>query len=90
VHYYQVLILGLFYAGKYGEPPDPARAAEWYRKAANGGNVEAQFALGLLHLNGKGVPADPVAAATWIEKAAHADHPAARGATGSRARDHLV
>ena len=49
---------------------DPARAAAWYRKAADQGFPQAEHSLGLLYEFGNGVPADPATAAQWYRKAA--------------------
>lgn len=40
-------------------PPDPAKAAEWYRKAADNGSREAKLSLAALMEEGRGMPADP-------------------------------
>jgi hypothetical protein len=53
-----------------GMPQDYARAAFWYRKAAERGIAEAQSKLGLLYHNGQGVPQDDSQAALWFRKAA--------------------
>ncbi|MPY68666.1 MAG: hypothetical protein GEU92_01125 [Alphaproteobacteria bacterium] len=49
---------------------DPAKAFEWYRRAAVGGEARAQYNIGLLYLSGKGVVADPVQAVKWLVLAA--------------------
>ncbi|MGB1111279.1 MAG: tetratricopeptide repeat protein, partial [Gammaproteobacteria bacterium] len=40
------------------------------QRAAEGGNVEAQWQLGLLYASGQGMPLDYVTAARWIQSAA--------------------
>ncbi len=40
-------------------PPDLARAAEWYAKAAKGGSREAKLSLAAMMEAGNGMPADP-------------------------------
>lgn len=45
-------------------------AAEWYRKAADQGNTNAQNNLGALYDEGNGVPQDFKLAAQWYRKAA--------------------
>lgn len=45
-------------------------AAEFYKKAAEQGNAEAQNRLALLYHNGEGVPQDHVEAEKWFRKAA--------------------
>ncbi|HHQ4547446.1 TPA: LysM-like peptidoglycan-binding domain-containing protein, partial [Aeromonas veronii] len=49
---------------------DLQQAADWYRKAAEQGNAEAQFALGQMYENGQGVLQDHQQAAIWYRKAA--------------------
>lgn len=49
---------------------DYARAAEWYRKAADQGYARAQTNLGHLYERGLGVRKDPRMAAMWYERAA--------------------
>jgi TPR repeat protein len=71
------LQLGHLLSGKLpfnAEDVDTSEAIKWYTKAAEAGEIEAQYALGMLYVNGNGVPADLVKAANWIEMAAHKDH----------------
>ena len=49
---------------------DYVKAVEWYEKAANQGNADAQHTLGLLYYLGESVGRDYVQAAQWYEKAA--------------------
>jgi hypothetical protein len=42
----------------------------WFRKAAEQGDVVAQFNLGLMYEHGQGVPQDYVQAVAWYRKAA--------------------
>lgn len=50
---------------------DPALAAVWFKKAAQQGNADAQYALGVLYLNGgRGVPKNLSAARGWFVLAA--------------------
>lgn len=49
---------------------DYAQAAEWYRKAAEQGDIDAQLHLASLYRDGRGVVRDMVQAATWYRKAA--------------------
>lgn len=54
---------------------DLARAAQWYRQAALGGNYEAQFRLARLLAKGaKGVPVDKASAIKLLLSAATHDH----------------
>ena len=49
-----------------GVPEDEAESARWYRKAAEQGDVAAQFKLGGMYLYGHGVPQDYVRAHKWL------------------------
>jgi len=49
---------------------DQREAVKSYRKAADQGNVEAQYNLGDCYFNGKGVVKDQREAVTWYRKAA--------------------
>ena len=76
-HVGAALQLGHLLSGKLpidSKETNVSEAINWYTKAAEAGEAEAQYALGMLYVNGNGVPADLVAAANWIEKAAHKDH----------------
>ena len=46
-----------------------AKAVFWFRKAAEQGNTDSQFALGMLYKSGKGVAKDYITARTWLRKA---------------------
>ncbi|MET3130307.1 TPR repeat protein [Oxalobacteraceae bacterium GrIS 1.11] len=72
----QVLLSrGRMHASGDGAPRDIALAAEWFRKAAVRGNVEAQFQLGALYETGcDALPQDIRQTALWHEKAAHQGH----------------
>ena len=52
-------------------------AAEWFRKAAEAGQPEAQFKYGMCLRDGSGVPQNLQAAAEWFRKAANAGYPEA-------------
>ena len=62
--------LGIYYANREGVEYDEAKATGWFRRAAEGGNVEAQVVLANRTLQGVGVERDPVAAAAWFRRAA--------------------
>jgi TPR repeat protein len=49
---------------------DPAKAAHWFRKAAERGDARAQFHLARALLTGTGLPKDPALALRWAEAAA--------------------
>jgi len=61
--------LGSCYSCGQGVPQDDAKAAEWFRKAADQGYVNAQVRMGDCYEKGKGVPQDDDKA-EWYHKAA--------------------
>src|SRR5512136_472940 len=70
--------LGLKYACA-GEPDqDLARAAEWYRQAAEQNHPLAQFNLAAMYAGGQGVPRDEGAAEIWFGRAAVLGDPGAQ------------
>ena len=62
--------LGVMYANGLGVSRDYAKAAHWYRKAAEQGDGWAQTNLGLMYRHGQGVSKDEAKAAYWYRKAA--------------------
>ena len=48
---------------------DENAAAEWYRRAAERGSVEAQVSLGVLYAEGRGVVQDEAEAVRWYRMA---------------------
>jgi len=62
--------------------PDYAKAAEWYRKAADQKNPEAQIHLAALYRDGRGVNRDMTEAAAWYRKAAELGNASAQGTLG--------
>ncbi len=74
-----VLLAALLEEGQAGAP-DTARAARWYRRAAEQGQATAQARLGLLCLQGRGVPQDDREARRWLALAAEQGVPHARHA----------
>ena len=67
----------LYYAGDQ-LARDPARAALWYRRAAEQGEMAAQASLAALYLNGEGVAPDRARAIYWYGLAAEQGDTAAR------------
>jgi len=59
----------IYYLGT-GAAKDYAKAAEWYRNAAEQGHADAQNDLGAMYQNGHGVPQDYEVAVKWFRKAA--------------------
>lgn len=74
-----VLLAALLEEGQAGAP-DVARAARWYRRAAERGQATAQARLGLLCLQGRGVPQDDREARRWLALASEHGVPHARHA----------
>jgi serine/threonine-protein kinase len=60
-----------------GVDKDPAKAAEWYRKAADQGHALAMSRLGTLYQFGLGVPRDPAEAFRLFTRAAEKREPKA-------------
>jgi TPR repeat protein len=61
--------LGCSHLGS-GVAAENAKAAQWFRKAADGGNTSGMVSLGLLYYGNAGVPQDESQAAAWHRKAA--------------------
>jgi hypothetical protein len=63
--------LALMYLNGTGMPKDQAKALSLYRKAAAGGDYEAEMRLGLFyHVGDNGLPKDQKLSRQWLEKAA--------------------
>ncbi len=60
-------------------PQDLAKAAEWYRKAAEQGSIAGEVHLAELYRDGRGVTRDKAQAAAWYRKAAEQGDAAAQG-----------
>jgi len=60
---------GMYYLG-IGVEQDYVKAAEWYEKAANQGNVDAMTLLGSQYLTGTGTEENQMEVAKWLQKAA--------------------
>jgi hypothetical protein len=61
---------------------DYLQAAEWYRKAAEQGNLAGQMHLAALYRDGLGVTRDMAQAAVWYRKAAAQNDVTAQGILG--------
>jgi len=57
-------------ADHYSSVADFTEAVTWYRKAALGGELEAQLSLASCYLAGQGVEKNPLEAARWLRAAA--------------------
>ncbi len=69
--------LGLIVKGGYGQPANPAAAAEFFRFAAQQGLPEAMYLLGNAYASGEGVGIDAREAMRWYLRAASLEHPQA-------------
>ncbi|MCO5146618.1 MAG: peptidoglycan-binding protein [Aquamicrobium sp.] len=69
--------IGNRYAEGRGVAADPAKAAEWYGKAAEDGLAPAQYRLGSFYEKGIGVGRDIAAAKKWYAQAAEAGNASA-------------
>src|SRR5262249_49414285 len=67
-------LLGEFY---YSRTKSEALGREWFRRAADAGDLEAPYYLGLLYSEGLRVPLDLREAANWYRKAARLGQPEA-------------
>ncbi len=65
-------IIAMMHHHGLGVPRDLAKAAAWYRKAAERGYARAQNNLGVMYRQGLGVPKDPISAYVWFSLAAAA------------------
>jgi hypothetical protein len=79
--------MGRAYLGGEGVEKDPAKANEWFRRAAEQGHAKAQLQLGLSYRRGRGVPQDLPQSIEWLTKAADAGHPKAQLELGIAYRD---
>jgi tetratricopeptide (TPR) repeat protein len=61
---------------------DYSEALRWYSKAADQGNIAAQYNIGWLYRNGRGVVQDYAEAMRWYRKAADQGHAAALSNVG--------
>jgi hypothetical protein len=65
---------------------NPAKAADWFQKAAEGGDAEGQLLLARALLRGQGLPGDPDGALRWARAAADQGQPDAMVFVGDRLR----
>ena len=63
-------VVGQAYLNGDGVPKDATKALEWFRKAAETGNVEGERNLGHAFALGQGTPVDLVEAYQWLSVAA--------------------
>ena len=82
------VILGGRYVNGRGIERDDVVAVEWYRKAAEQGNVRAQYSLGVMYETGQGISQDNVQAYLWYDLAA--SHPSVEQEPSIKNRDIVV
>ena len=70
-------MLGELYANAMGVKRDYAKAADWYKRAADGGDREGMFALAMLRLAGRGSPPNHEEATKFQASAATDSYPQA-------------
>src|SRR5437868_8062974 len=70
-------MLGELYSGGLGVKRDFAKAADWYRRAADLGDREAMFALAMLRISGRGGPTNREEAAKLLASSAKLGSPKA-------------
>ncbi len=68
-------LLGRSYARGEGVTQSYEKAGEWYRKAADQGNIKAMNNLGILFLEGRGIQKNEAEAYKWIRMAAEKGDP---------------
>jgi len=73
-----LFLLGSLYETGQAGRADPAKAAQYYRRAADLGLPHAQFNLGNMYASGHGLPADPFESVLWLRRAADAGLPEAQ------------
>lgn len=66
--------LGVSCALGRGVPQSDAEAADWNRKAADQGHVDAQYDLGCMYEGGRGVEKSGCEAARWYKQTAEQGH----------------
>jgi TPR repeat protein len=76
--------VGVAYLEGQAVPADPREAATYLQRAANKGQVAAQFFLSDLLATGNGVPRNPTDSLFWLKKAADGDYSRAQVALGYR------
>ena len=76
--------VGESYAEGKGIASDRKQAAEWFRKAADKENIDAEMHLAALYRDGsKELPRDMTVAAAWYRKAAEQGNPTAQATLGT-------
>ena len=69
--------------GLSGAPKDAQRAIQWYKQAADAGDMHAQNNLGVMYHRGEGIPKGYAVAFDWFRKAAEQGDSLAQWCLGS-------
>ena len=77
------------YANVNGVSQDAARAVQWYTRAAEAGDAEAQCFLGMCYYSGAGIPKDMALAMHWYTRAAEAGLAEAKDALAELFRTYI-
>lgn len=67
-------LIARLYADGLGVPKDELKAAKWYRRGAELGDIEAMFAFGVMLISGSAIKRDAVGAGQMFERAARKGH----------------
>ena len=70
----QAKLASMYLLGWQGFEKNNKKAAEWMKKSADQGNVDAQVVMGAMYDRGLGVPGNRDTATKWYEKAAAQGH----------------
>jgi TPR repeat protein len=86
-NYFHNVAHGMFYIGNVylsgkGVQQNKAKAANWFRQAAEEGDADAQAELGYMYDRGEGVPQNKAEAVKWYRRAAEQGHAKAQNNLG--------
>jgi TPR repeat protein len=62
--------MGLIYLNGLGVDADPYRALDYFKRAANAGDMNSQYNLGVMYFEGESTPQDYGKALDWYRRAA--------------------
>jgi TPR repeat protein len=76
-------MMGMFQlSGRFGVSKDPAAAEQWFLKAANKGDADAQMMLGSMYIENMFGHTDVAAGVRWLRQAAQQGQVSAQGTLG--------
>lgn len=81
--YMQARLGDAYQHGFMGLTESPAKAFEWYLKAATGGNIHAQYEVSQAYLSGRGVLRSYQQGIVWLQKAVRQGDAFSQGQFGS-------